>query len=231
MITVRKAQDRGRSQAYWLESYHSFSFDDYYDLAHTGYRTLRVINQDTVQPNEGFPSHPHQDMEILSYVIAGVLKHKDNQGDEAVIRTGEIQLISAGTGIVHSEYNPSESEPVQFLQIWIHPEQMGLPPSYETRAFAPIVPNSLQLLASRDGRNESATIHQDAAIYLGDLAVGKTIEYSLPEGRYAWLQIISGVLELRGRRLETGDGASVCEERLMSLSTPNQASFMLFDLN
>ena len=231
MITVRKSQERGRSQAYLLDSYHSFSFDDYYDLAHTGYRTLSVLNQDLVQPKEGFPFHPHQNMEILSFVIEGTLKHKDNLGKEEVIKTGEIQLISAGTGIAHREYNPSETEVVQFLQIWIHPEQIGLVPSYEIRKFAPIVPNSLQLLASRDGRNGSATIRQDVAIFLGDLIVDSTIEYSLPEGRYAWLQVISGVLELRGRRLEAGDGASVCEERLMCLSTPDQAKFMLFDLN
>lgn len=231
MITVRKSQDRGHFQADWLDSYHTFSFDTYYDPAHMGFRTLRVINQDRVQAGEGFPLHPHRDMEILSFVLAGALKHKDNLGHEEVIRAGEVQRISAGRGVMHSEFNPSDKEEVHFLQIWILPEAKGLNPSYEKKRFEPKQPNSLQLLASRDGRDGSAILHQDVAIYSGEVEAGRTVEYHLPEGRHAWIQVISGELELDGQRLEAGDGAAVSEEHGLSLTAQDMAVFILFDLN
>lgn len=231
MITVRKSQDRGHFQADWLDSYHTFSFDTYYDPAHMGFRSLRVINQDRVQAGAGFPLHPHRDMEILSFVLEGALKHQDNLGHEEVIRAGEVQRISAGTGVMHGEFNPSEKEEVHFLQIWILPEKKGLKPSYEKKQFEPKSKNSLLLLASRDGRDGSAILHQDVALYSGEVEAGNTVEYSLPEGRHAWIQVVSGELELRGRQLAAGDGAAVSEERVLYLSAPNKAKFILFDLN
>lgn len=231
MITVRKSQDRGHFQADWLDSYHTFSFDTYYDPVHMGFRTLRVINQDRVRAGAGFPLHPHRDMEILSFVLAGDLKHKDNLGHEEVIRAGEVQRITAGSGIMHSEFNPSDIEEVHFLQIWILPEEKGLKPSYEKKQFEPKKPNSLQLLASRDGRDGSAILHQDVALYSGELEADSTIEHRLSDGRHAWIQVISGELELGGHRLEAGDGAAISEERALGIAAQNKASFILFDLN
>lgn len=231
MITVRKSQDRGHFKGDWLDSYHTFSFDTYYDPAHMGFRTLRVINQDRVQAGAGFPLHPHRDMEILSFVLEGSLRHKDNLGNEEVIRAGEVQRISAGTGIMHSEYNPSDTEEVHFLQIWILPEEKRLKPSYEKKRFESKEHNSLRLLASRDGREGSAVLHQDIALYTGEVEAGNTIEYDLPEGRHVWIQVLSGELELRGRSLKAGDGAAVSEERILSLASSTEARFILFDLN
>lgn len=231
MITVRKSQDRGHFQGDWLDSYHTFSFDTYYDPAHMGFRTLRVINQDRVQAEAGFPLHPHRDMEILSFVLAGALKHKDNLGHEEVIRAGEVQRITAGSGIMHSEFNPSDKEEVHFLQIWILPEEKGLNPSYEKKQFEPKKPNSIQLLASRDGRDGSVILHQDVTLYSGEVETGSTVEYRLPEGRHVWIQVISGELELGGQRLEAGDGAAISEERALCLTARDMARFILFDLN
>lgn len=231
MITARKSQDRGHFQADWLDSYHTFSFDTYYDPHHMGFRTLRVINEDRVKAGAGFPLHPHRDMEILSFVLEGALKHQDNLGHEEIIRAGEVQRITAGRGIMHSEFNPSDEEAVHFLQIWILPESKGLTPSYETKRFAPKQPNSLQLLASRDGRDGSAVLHQDVALYVGDLAAGGRLEYPLPASRHAWIQVLRGALELNGTPLEAGDGAAVSEERVLTLTTRNQAQFLLFDLH
>lgn len=231
MISVRKSQDRGHFQADWLDSYHTFSFDTYYDPAHMGFRTLRVINQDRVQAGAGFPLHPHRDMEILSFVLAGALRHKDNLGHEEVIRAGEVQRITAGKGVMHSEFNPSDKEEVHFLQIWVLPEEKGLTPSYEKKQFEPKEPNSLQLLASRDGRDGSAILHQDVTLYSAEVETGRAVEYRLSEGRYAWIQVIRGELELGGQRLEAGDGAAISEERALSLTSRDKARFILFDLN
>jgi hypothetical protein len=231
MITVRKSQDRGHFQADWLDSYHTFSFDTYYDPAHMGFRTLRVINQDRVQAGAGFPLHPHRDMEILSFVLDGALRHKDNLGREEVIRAGEVQRITAGKGVMHSEFNPSDREEVHFLQIWILPAEKGLNPSYEKKQFEPKKSNSLQLLAARDGRDGSAILHQDVALYSGEVEAGSKVEYRLSEGRHAWIQVISGELELGGQRLEAGDGAAISEERALSLAAQEKARFILFDLN
>lgn len=231
MITVRKSHNRGHFKSGWLDSYHTFSFDTYYDPAHMGFRTLRVINQDRVRAGEGFQLHPHRDMEILSFVLEGALSHKDNLGHEEIIRAGEVQCISAGTGVMHSEFNPSDKDEVHFLQIWILPEEKGLKPSYEKKQFEPRDHNSLRLLASRDGRDGSAVIHQDVALYTGEVKAGSTVDCNLSEGRHAWIQVISGTLDLNGRHLEAGDGAAVSEERVLKLSTSNEARFILFDLN
>ncbi len=230
MITVRKSEERGHFVSDWLDSYHSFSFDTYYDPDHMGFRSLRVINQDRVQPGQGFPLHPHRDMEILSFVLEGQIKHKDNLGHEEIISAGEVQRISAGSGVMHSEYNPSESEEVHFLQIWILPDEKGLIPSYESRGFEPKKPNSLQLLASRDGRDGSAVVHQDIALYSGELEAGNSCEYQLAEGRHAWIQVTAGELEVAGQHLHAGDGAAISEESALGLAARDKARFLLFDL-
>lgn len=231
MLTLRKSQDRGHFKADWLDSYHTFSFDTYRDPAHMGFRTLRVINEDRVAPGEGFALHPHRDMEILSFVLEGALRHRDDLGHEELIRAGEVQRICAGSGIMHSEHNPSPTEPVHFLQIWIFPEAKGLKPSYEKKSFIPNRPNSLQLLASRDGREGSVTIHQDVALYTGELGTGKALESGCARGRYVWVQLISGELELGDERLCTGDGAALSEAGGLRLVATRDARFLLFDLN
>ena len=231
MITIRKAQDRGHFKSDWLDSYHSFSFDTYYDPYHMSFRTLRVINQDRVQPEKGFPLHPHRDMEILSFVLEGTLKHEDNLGHEEIINAGEVQRISAGSGIMHSEYNPSDSNEVHFLQIWLHPEKKGLEPSYEKKQFSPKSENSLRLLASRDGRDNSVIIHQDIALYSGEIGADKTLHYNLSAGRHAWIQVISGQPDVNGKQLQDGDGAAISEEEILALSALEKSKFILFDLN
>ncbi len=230
MITVRKSQDRGHFVSDWLESYHTFSFATYHDPDQMGFRSLRVINQDRVKPGGGFPLHPHKEMEILSFVLEGTLKHEDNLGHEGLIHAGEVQRISAGTGIMHSEYNSSDTEEVHFLQIWIVPAEQGLAPSYESKSFEPKEPNSLQLLASRDGRYGSVVVHQDLSLYSGTLESGHSLPYHLVVGRHAWIQVTSGDLEVSGHLIAAGDGAAVSEETVIGLSTPGRAKFLLFDL-
>jgi len=200
MKSVRKASDRGHARHGWLESFHTFSFADYYDPAHMGFRALRVINEDRVQPAQGFGRHSHRDMEIVTYVIEGALAHGDSLGTGSVIRPGDVQRMSAGTGITHSEYNDSKSELVHFLQIWILPERAGIEPSYEQKSF----PESeragrLRLVGSRDGRDGSVRIHQDVALYAGLLAPGQSAAHELAPGRHAWLQVVRGSLSLDGK--------------------------------
>lgn len=231
MINVRKSEDRGHFQSDWLDSYHSFSFGTYYDPEQMGFRTLRVINQDRVKPGTGFGMHPHWDMEILSFVLEGALQHKDNLGHKEIIQAGEVQRISAGTGVMHSEFNPLDKEDVHFLQIWVLPEKKGLQPSYEKKLFEPKVPNCLQLLASRDGRDGSAVLQQDISLYAGAVEAGNTVEYRLADGRYAWIQVIGGKLVVNGHALRSGDGAAVSEEDLLNLSPADQAKFLVIDLN
>ena len=231
MINLRNSQDRGHFQSDWLDSYHSFSFDTYHDPAHMGFRSLRVINQDRVAAGSGFPLHPHRDMEILSFVLSGTLKHQDSLGHEGLIRAGEVQRISAGSGISHSEFNPSETEEVHFLQIWILPEQKGLAPSYEQRRFNGGEPNSLRLIASRDGHNDSAVIHQDVSIFSGQLSSGKEQDYLIQAGRHIWLQLIQGDLKVNGRQLAAGDGIALSDETRLQLQAAAQAQYLLFDLN
>ena len=231
MIKLRPSQERGHFQSDWLDSYHSFSFDTYHDPAHMGFRSLRVINQDRVAAGSGFPLHPHRDMEILSFVLSGTLKHQDSLGHEGLIRAGEVQRISAGSGISHSEFNPSETEEVHFLQIWILPETKGLTPSYEQRGFSGDNQNGLRLIASRDGHNGSAVIHQDVSIFSGQLSAGAEQDYLIQAGRHIWLQLIQGELKVNGHQLAAGDGIALSDETRLQLQGAAQAQYLLFDLN
>ena len=232
MITVRKAAERGRSHTDWLESRHTFSFAEYADPANMGFGRLRVINDDVVAPGRGFGRHPHRDMEILSYVLDGALEHGDSMGNGSIIRPGDVQRMTAGTGVVHSERNASPETPVHFLQIWIEPEARGLSPGYEQKAFpAETTHNALRLVASRDGRDGSVTVHQDVNVYATRLDPGARVELHLVAGRRAWVQVARGEAELGGQALVTGDGASIEREAVVTLEggvTP--AEVLLFDL-
>jgi redox-sensitive bicupin YhaK (pirin superfamily) len=231
MIRFRDRMARGHSHVGWLDSRHSFSFADYDDPAQRGFRTLRVINEDRVIPGAGFPPHRHRDMEILTYVLAGALEHKDSLGNGAVIRPGEVQRMSAGTGIVHSEFNPSRNEPVHFLQIWIFPDRVGLPPSYEQKAFALDERRGrARLVAAPDGRDGALTIHQDARLFVANLAAGEGITQEIAPSRGAWLQLARGIVALNGTEMREGDGAAVEGERRITVEAETDAEFLLFDL-
>ena len=232
MITLRKASERGHARHGWLESRHTFSFADYHDPAHMGFRALRVINEDRVAPARGFQTHSHRDMEILSYVLEGALEHRDSLGTGSVIRPGDVQRMSAGTGVTHSEFNASASEPVHFLQIWLLPEREGLPPSYEQQHFAPEERRGrLRLVASREGRDGSLRIHRDAAVHAALLAPGEAVEHALAPGRHAWLQLARGACTLNGLTLEAGDGAAVSREASLRVEGVRDAELLLFDLD
>jgi redox-sensitive bicupin YhaK (pirin superfamily) len=230
MIEVRKAEDRGRTRTGWLDSRHSFSFGHYYDPEHMGFGPLRVINEDRVTPGEGFPPHAHDNMEILSYVLEGALEHKDSLGTGSVIRTGDLQRMSAGTEIEHSEFNHSKTEPVHFLQIWIVPEVPGIEPSYEQRSFALDVDHGAVLAASRNGRNGSLRVHQDVDLYLCALKKGQSLSRPLSRGRRAWLQTMHGALTLAGVKLKAGDGAATQDEAAVEVSASENSEFLLFNL-
>ena len=231
MIQVRKAQDRGHANHGWLDTYHTFSFSTYQDHDHMRFRSLRVMNEDIVAPGKGFGTHPHNDMEIVTYVLEGALEHKDSMGNGEVLRPGEFQRMSAGTGITHSEFNPSDSEPVHLYQIWLFPERKGIEPSYEQKRFPEDERhNQLQLVASRDAENGSLLIHQDARIYLSQVDAEKEILHELLAGRHAWLQVLRGSVSLNGVNLETSDGAAVSEERSLKIRATSDAEIMLFDL-
>lgn len=231
MFALRKSEDRGQARFGWLDSRHSFSFGSYYDPAHMGFGPLRVINQDVVNPGAGFGAHGHRDMEILSYVLSGALEHRDNMGTGSVIRPGDVQRMSAGTGVMHSEYNHSQTEPVEFLQIWIEPEARGLKPGYEQKHFAPADRRGrLALLASRDGRDGSLTMHQDAALYGGFFDGAEAAEYALTPGRGAWVHVVRGALDVAGQRLHAGDGLAVTDQPVLSLSGGTDAEILLFDI-
>jgi len=232
MITRRKAHERGHAQHGWLESYHTFSFADYYDPHHMGFRALRVLNEDRVQPGKGFGTHPHRDMEIISYVLEGALEHKDSLGASSVIAPGEVQRMSAGTGVTHSEFNSSKVEPVHFLQIWILPERAGLSPSYEQRAF-PIEEKQgkLRLVASPTGREGSVTIHQEVDLYTSLLAPGEVVTHRLSAGRHAWVQVARGAILLNDTVLAAGDGAAVSDDTRLTVTAQDQAEVLLFDLS
>ena len=230
MIAVRKSEDRGRFDYGWLDTRHTFSFDRYYDPAHMGFRSLRVINEDRVRAGEGFPTHPHRDMEIVTYVVEGALEHKDSMGNGSVIRPGDVQRMSAGTGITHSEYNPSAAEPVHLLQIWIMPERRGLTPGYEQKFFtADEKRGRLLLVASPDGAGGSVAIHQDARLYAALLDAGQQVEHAAP-GRHAWLQVIRGAVEVNGTPLAAGDGGAVSNEPQVTIRAGEEAELLLFDL-
>lgn len=232
MITVRPAQARGAANFGWLDSRHTFSFGSYYDPSYMGFSTLRVINEDKVSPGMGFGTHGHRDMEIISYVLEGSLEHKDSIGNGSVIRPGDVQRMSAGTGILHSEYNASKSDPVHFLQIWILPEKTGIEPGYEQTHFAVSDrQNQLRLIGSREGRDGSVTIHQDVNLYAANLGDRATVTYALASGRVAWVQVARGAVTLNGQLLSAGDGAAVTDEETLTLTgEADTAEVLLFDL-
>ena len=231
MITIRKSEDRGHFDFGWLDTYHSFSFDQYHDPVHLHWRSLRVINEDRVQPSKGFPTHSHRDMEIITYILAGALEHRDSMGNGSVIRPGDVQRMSAGRGVSHSEFNPSDAEPVHLLQIWILPQRDDLPPSYEEKHFSDEERSGrLRLIASNDGRDGSVTIHQDAQLYATILEGGTTVVHPLGEGRSAWLQVARGTIRLNEVELKQGDGAAVRNESELTITAHDQAELLLFDL-
>ena len=230
-ITVRKSNDRGLADFGWLKSRHTFSFGDYYDEAHMGFRSLRVINEDRVAGGGGFSPHPHRDMEIFSYVLEGALAHKDSMGNERILKPGQIQLMSAGKGVTHSEYNPSKTDEMHFLQIWIQPRERGLTPSYtEWHPKSENANDAKVLVISPDGRDGSATIHQDADVYRVRLKSGASVEHNLADGRGLWLQVMRGKMTLDGVVLATGDGASTIVAGAHQITATADAEALLFDM-
>src|SRR5437660_2668996 len=234
MIQVRRAGERGHANHGWLDTYHTFSFSDYYDPRFMGFRSLRVINEDWVKPGHGFPTHPHRDMEIITYVLDGSLEHKDSMGTGSVIRPGEIQKMSAGTGVRHSEFNHSKSEPVHLLQIWILPERDGIKPMYEQKTIpAEEKQGKLRLLASPSGGNGGGAVklYQDAELYTAALGKADVVEHDLRDGRYAWVQVARGAVKVNGQELKAGDGAAVAQEaKLRITGNAEQREVLLFDL-
>jgi hypothetical protein len=231
MIAIRKAEERGHANHGWLNSYHTFSFANYYDPKHMGFRALQVINEDRVTPGRGFGTHGHRDMEIITYVLEGAIEHKDSLGTGSVIQPGEVQRMSAGTGIMHSEFNHSKTQPVHFLQIWLLPESEGLPPSYEQRNFSPAkTPGKLHLVGAKDGRENAVTIHQDVDLYAAVLKAGDRISHSLKPQRHAWVQVARGAIILNGSALDTSDGAAISNETDVVIEATTDAEILLFDL-
>jgi quercetin 2,3-dioxygenase len=228
---VHGRSDRGHSQTGWLDSYHTFSFSNFYDPNRMGFRSLRVINDDRIASGAGFPTHGHRDMEILTYVLSGAVEHKDSLGTGSVIRPGDVQIMSAGTGIHHSEFNPSQTEPLHLLQIWILPDQQGLSPRYEQKAFSPEKKRGqLRLVAAKDGRDGAVTIHQDVDIYASVLEPGDVVNYRVKPNRYAWLQIAEGIATLHGEELRAGDGVQINSEEQLEIGTNIGTELLLFDL-
>lgn len=230
MITLRKADDRGHHRDHWLDSRHTFSFHTYQDPRHMGFRDLRVINEDHVQPGHGFDMHPHRDMEIFSLVLSGALEHRDNLGNREVIGPYQLQKITAGSGVLHSERNPSTTQAVHFLQVWILPERTGLEPGYEIRDFAAAADGQLTPILTPDGRQDSAHLHQDVAVYLGRLSSGGQISRPLAAGRHAWVQVLSGSVEINDAHLQAGDGAALSAEPEVRFTAREPAELLLFDL-
>jgi redox-sensitive bicupin YhaK (pirin superfamily) len=232
MIKIRKAEERGHFNHGWLDTYHTFSFDQYYDPRHMGFRSLRVINEDRVDAGRGFPTHGHRDMEIITYVLEGGLAHKDSMGNGSIIRPGDVQRMSAGTGVRHSEANPSKDEPVHLLQIWILPDEEGIEPSYEEKRFDDEEKRGrLRLVASPDGSDGSVRLHQDARLYATVLDAAQQVVHQLQPDRHAWVQVARGSIEVNGQLLKQGDGAAVSEERELKITGKEPAEFLLFDLN
>jgi quercetin 2,3-dioxygenase len=231
MMQIRRGSERGRTQLDWLDSRHSFSFGDYHDPEHMGFRTLRVLNDDRVRPGQGFGTHPHRDMEIVTFVLAGALEHRDSLGNGSVIRPGDVQRMSAGTGVLHSEFNPSPTEPTRFLQIWVLPERRGLPAGYEQRTFSEAERRGrLRIVAARDGRDGAVTIHQDAEIWMGLLGKGERASHPLRRGRHAWVQVASGEVRLGDATLGEGDGAALSGEAAVEIEGASAAEVLVFDL-
>jgi redox-sensitive bicupin YhaK (pirin superfamily) len=231
MFLLRPASERGLADHGWLKSYHSFSFADYHDPRHMGFRALRVINEDRVQPGRGFGEHSHRDMEIISYVLEGGLRHQDSIGTGSVIRPGDVQRMSAGRGVTHSEFNASEQELVHFLQIWLIPNQRALPPSYEQKTFtAEGKAGQLELVASPDGSGNSLTVHCDARLYVGSFGAGQQQSLELLKGRHAWVQVTRGALRVQGKDLVAGDGAALSDEQRLTLEGTSGGEALVFDL-
>lgn len=231
MISIRRGQERGHFNFGWLDTYHSFSFGDYRDPDHMGFRSLRVINEDVVSPGSGFPFHPHRDMEIITYIVSGALEHQDSLGTGSVIRRGDVQSMSAGTGIRHSEFNPSEDTPVHLLQIWIIPSEEGRQPQYDQKHF-PVdeVKNHLHLIASREGKSGSMTIGQDVDLYASIMESGNRFVHALMPGRACWIQMIKGESTVNGERLHAGDGAAILDENDILVEAVSESELLLFDM-
>ena len=231
MKLLRRASDRGHADHGWLDTWHTFSFADYQDPRHMGFRTLRVMNEDVVRGGAGFGAHPHRDMEIVTCVLSGALEHKDSMGHGAVLRPGEMQRITAGKGMLHSEFNPSPTEPVHLYQVWITPHTRGLTPSYEQKAFdLEGRRNRLQLVASKAGEAGSLTIQQDARLYLADLDAGQQLTYAVAKGNGVWIQVVRGEVEVGGERLHASDGLAIEDESALNLRAVEAAEIMVFDL-
>jgi redox-sensitive bicupin YhaK (pirin superfamily) len=232
MIEIRRARERGHANHGWLDTYHTFSFSDYYDPNFMGFRSLRVINEDRVEPGHGFPTHPHRDMEIITYVLEGELAHKDSMGTGSVIRPGDVQKMSAGTGVRHSEFNGSKTEPVHFLQIWIEPQRQGIKPTYEQRTIpAAEKQGKLRLLAAPKSGNGAVTLCQDASLLVAELNTGQSVDYELANGRCAWVQVARGKVNVNGKALEAGDGAAIRKESHLEITGGDEHSeVLLFDL-
>ena len=231
MMTIRKANERGHAEHGWLDSYHTFSFADYYDPQWMGYRSLRVINDDLVLPGMGFGAHPHQDMEIITYVLSGQLEHKDSMGNGRVIRAGDVQYMSAGSGVRHSEYNPSQSEAVHFLQIWIMPDAKGVKPRYAEKSLRDAPAGKFNLIASKAGRDGSIAIHQDADLWMAKLDAGQQVTQPLAANRNAWLHVAEGEIVLNGQTLAGGDAAAISREAKLEVTANKPSQVLLFDLN
>jgi quercetin 2,3-dioxygenase len=231
MITIRKAQKRGHFDFGWLDTYHTFSFGDYYDPEFMGFRSLRVINEDHVAPRTGFPKHGHRDMEIITYVLEGALEHNDSMGNGSIIRPGDAQRMTAGTGVTHSEANSSETDPVHLLQIWILPGTRGLKPGYEQKTFSDGEKrNRLRLIASSDGRDGAVTIHQDTSVYASVLEPGQEVVHQMAPGRHAWIQVARGAVTVSGNELDQGDGAAISDESAVTIVASEPSEVLLFDL-
>ena len=232
MITIRKADQRGHGNHGWLDTHHTFSFANYYDPHYLGFGSLRVINEDKVQPSAGFGTHGHQDMEIITYVLEGTLEHQDNLGNGSLIHAGDVQKMSAGTGILHSEFNPSDTDPVHFLQIWITPDQKGIKPAYEQHNFRiHESPNHLHLIATKNGEGDCISVQQDVKLYGSVLDVGNAVNYEVLHDRRAWLQVVRGAVRLNDSELGTSDGAAIAPENLLTITATEDAEILLFDLS
>ena len=230
-MKIRKANERGHASHGWLDTYHTFSFADYYDPQWMGFRSLRVINDDLVMPGMGFGTHPHRDMEIVTYILSGALEHKDSMGNGRVIRTGDVQYMAAGTGVRHSEFNPSPEEAVHLLQIWILPDTKGVAPRYAEKSFATAPTGALQLVTSKTGRDDSIEIHQDADLWLAKLEPGQRVAHTLASGRHAWLHVAEGEVSINGQSLEGGDAAIFDKAATIDVQAVKPAQVLLFDLD
>ncbi len=231
MITIRGARERGHFDHGWLNTYHTFSFDQYYDPRYMGFRTLRVINEDFVAGGRGFPKHGHRDMEIITYILAGALKHEDSMGNGSVIRPGDVQRMTAGTGVRHSEQNASEREQVHLLQIWLLPHTVGLEPGYEQKAFSEDERRGrLRLIASEDGGDGSVVVHQDVKVFASIIPAGEQVEHTMDQQRYAWIQVARGAISVNGEKADQGDGVIVAGESNLQIKAEENAEVLLFDL-